>query len=59
MSEKQLSIIIQGILALVVVVGMVWIVVTPSVSDEATKAALVIISSAVGFIFGRQTAPHE
>lgn len=59
MNERIVSIIVQGVLALVLVIGMIWIVIEPSVNDETTKAALVIIGSAVGFIFGRQTAPSE
>ena len=57
LNERVLNMIIQGVIALVLIVAMTWIIVNP-VSDEATKGALVIVSSAVGFIFGRQTAPH-
>jgi len=42
------------LIALVLIGAMTWIVVSP-VSDEATKAALVIVGSAVGFLFGRET----
>lgn len=46
---------VQGTLALVLLIGMTWIVLSP-VTDEATKGALVILGGAAGFIFGRQTA---
>jgi hypothetical protein len=49
------KLLIEGVLALVLLVGMVWIVLSP-VTDEATKGALVILGGAAGFIFGRQTA---
>ena len=57
MSEDKLAIVkvvIEGLLALVLVVGMIWIVLSP-VTDQATKGALVILGGAAGFIFGRQT----
>lgn len=50
-----IQIAVQGVLALVLLIGMVWIVLSP-VTDEATKGALVILGGAAGFIFGRQTA---
>ena len=49
------KLISQSVLALVLLIGMVWIVLSP-VTDEATKGALVILGGAAGFIFGRQTA---
>lgn len=58
MSEHHVSLAklgIQAVLALVVLVLMVWIIVTPTVTDETTKAALVIVSSTVGFLFGKNT----
>lgn len=42
------------VMAVVLIVAMTWIVLEP-VSEEATKGALVIIGTAVGFIFGRET----
>ena len=51
---KLVQIIVMAILALTLIVAMTWIVLSP-VSDEASKAALVIIGTAVGFIFGRET----
>jgi hypothetical protein len=45
---------IQGLLALVLILAMTWIVVSPT-SDEASKAALVVIGSTVGFLFGKHT----
>jgi len=53
-SEAYLRIIVMAVLALVLIVCMTWIVVSP-VTDETSKAALVIVGSAVGFIFGRET----
>jgi len=58
MTEQHLELaklVITAVLALVLILAMTWIIVAP-VSDEATKGALVIIGSAVGFIFGRETA---
>ncbi len=49
------KLITQAVLALVLLIGMIWIVLSP-VTDEATKGALVILGGAAGFIFGRQTA---
>jgi hypothetical protein len=49
------KLVIQGVLALVVLVGMVWIILSP-VNEAATKGALVIISSAAGFLFGRHSS---
>jgi hypothetical protein len=54
-SESLLKILIQGVLALVLLLAMTWIVLSPS-NDEATKAALVIIGTAVGFLFGQRTS---
>lgn len=55
MNETLVKIVIEGALALVLIVAMTWIVLSP-VSDEASKAALVIVGSTVGFLFGRHTA---
>ena len=58
MPSERLTLVklaIQGILALVVLVGMIWIIISPT-TDEVSKAALVIISSAAGFLFGRHSA---
>jgi hypothetical protein len=54
-SESLVKILIQGVLALVLLLAMTWIVLSPS-NDEATKAALVIIGTAVGFLFGQRTS---
>lgn len=48
------ALFIEGLLAVVLIVAMTWIVLSP-VSDETSKAALVIVGSVVGFVFGRQT----
>jgi hypothetical protein len=42
------------VIAVVLIVGMTWIVLSPY-SDETNKAALIVLSSAVGYIFGRET----
>lgn len=44
------------VLAVVLLIAMTWIVVSPGTTDEQAKGALVIIGSAVGFIFGRESA---
>lgn len=49
------KLVITAIMSIVLIVAMTWIVLAP-VSEEATKGALVIIGTAVGFIFGRETA---
>lgn len=56
---ETVRILVQATLAVVLVVAMTWIVLSPTASDEASKAALVIVGSAVGFLFGRQTATHK
>ena len=48
------KLVISGVLALVLIVAMTWIVLSPS-TDEVAKAALIIIGTAVGFVFGRET----
>jgi len=40
----------------VLIVAMTWIVLSPT-TDEIAKAALIIIGTAVGFLFGRETKP--
>jgi len=50
------KLVISGVLALVLIVAMTWIVLSPS-TDEVAKAALIIIGTAVGFVFGRETKP--
>ena len=59
MTEQQVQLvktIISGVLALVLIVAMTWIVLSPT-TDEIAKAALIIIGTAVGFLFGRETKP--
>jgi flagellar biogenesis protein FliO len=48
------KLLVQMVLALTLIIAMTWIVLAP-VSDEATKGALVIVGTAVGFLFGRET----
>lgn len=43
-------------MAIVLVVAMTWIVLSPTATDEAAKAALVVVSGATGYLFGRNTA---
>jgi len=54
-TESLAKLIIQGLLALVLIMAMTWIVLSP-VNDEASKAALVIIGSTIGFLFGKHTS---
>lgn len=59
MSDQQVELIKLGItacLTVVLLIAMTWLVLSPQVSDELSKGALVIISSTVGFVFGRETA---
>jgi len=44
------------VVAIVLVVCMTWIVLSPSTNEATSKAALLIVGSAVGFMFGRETA---
>jgi hypothetical protein len=53
-SETIISLVVQGILALVLIVAMTWIVLSP-VNDETSKAALVVVGSTVGFLFGKHS----
>lgn len=59
MSENHVKVfhlVVEAVLAIVLLVAMTWIVLSPTATDEAAKAALVVVGSAVGFLFGRQTA---
>lgn len=53
MSDHAVKLIIEAVLAVVLIVAMTWIVLSP-VSDEISKAALMIISGTVGFYFGQK-----
>jgi multidrug resistance efflux pump len=58
MSDQNLELaklIVTAVMAVVLIVAMTWIVVSPYTDDAAVKGALVIVGSAVGFIFGRET----
>ena len=46
--------ITTALIAIVLIAAMTWIVISPS-TDEVGKAALVVVASAVGFLFGRET----
>jgi len=43
-----------AIIAIVLIVAMTWIVLSPSTDEAASKAALLVVGSAVGFLFGRE-----
>jgi len=45
-----------AVIAIVLVVCMTWIVVSPATDEAVGKAALLVVSGAVGFLFGRETA---
>ncbi len=56
MSDHQLEVaklMIQAVVAIALVAAMTWIVLSPTATDEASKAALVVVSSAMGFLFGK------
>jgi len=44
------------VVAVVLIVAMTWIVLSPATDEAVSKAALLIVGSAVGFMFGRETA---
>jgi len=46
--------IASAVIAITLILAMTWIVVSPA-SDATSKAALMVIGTAVGFIFGRET----
>ena len=50
------KLVIEAVIAIVLVVAMSWIVLSPAATDEASKAALVVVSGAMGFLFGKRTA---
>jgi hypothetical protein len=57
-SARQVAIarlLIEAVVALVLLLAMTWIVLTPTTTDEASKAALVIVGSTVGFLFGKHS----
>jgi len=47
--------IATAVIAIVLIVAMSWIVLSPSTDEAASKAALLVVGSAVGFLFGRET----
>jgi len=47
--------IATAVIAIVLIVAMTWIVLSPSTDEAASKAALLVVGSAVGFLFGRET----
>lgn len=46
--------VIMAVVAIVLIIAMTWIVLSPA-NDEASKAALVVVGTAIGFIFGKET----
>ena len=57
MSDHQLELVktaASALVAIVLILAMTWIVVSPT-TDETAKGALVVVGSAVGFIVGRET----
>lgn len=54
--RKLLETVIETLLAALLIVAMTWIVLSPQAGDEVSKAALVIVASVAGFLFGRHTA---
>lgn len=57
MTDHQLEVAklcIEAVIAVVLVVAMSWIVLSPQATDEASKAALVVVSGAMGFLFGKR-----
>jgi hypothetical protein len=59
MTDQHLALvktIATAIIAIVLIVAMTWVVASPTTTDAVSKAALLIISSAVGFMLGRETA---
>ena len=59
MGEQQIVLVktlATVVVAIVLIVAMTWIVVSPSTDEAVSKAALLIVGSAVGFMFGRETA---
>ena len=56
MSDQHVAVyrlVIQAVIAVVLLVAMTWIVLSPATSDTASKAALVVVSSAMGFLLGK------
>jgi len=58
-TDKQLALaktLATVVVAIVLIIAMTWIVVSPQTDEAASKAALLVVGSAVGFMFGRETA---
>ena len=59
MTDHQLALVktlATVVIAVVLIACMTWIVVSPTTDEAASKAALLVVGSAVGFMFGRETA---
>lgn len=55
MTSELIKTVATVIIAVVLMVCMTWIVISPATTDETAKAALVVVSGGLGFIFGRET----
>jgi len=58
MGEQRLELVrtlATAAIAVVLILAMTWIVVLPHTDESASKAALLVVGSAVGFLFGRET----
>lgn len=62
MTERDtriLEVIVEAVIALVLIAAMTWVVLSPASNDEISKAALVIVASTAGFLFGRHTTARS
>lgn len=58
MADRRIELarlVIEAVLALVLIAAMTWIVLSQAANDEISKAALVVVASVAGFLFGRHT----
>jgi len=53
-TESTIKLVVQAVIAVVLIIAMTWIVISPT-TDEVGKAALVVVASAIGFLFGKNT----
>lgn len=54
--SQVIRLVVQAVIAIVLVIAMTWIVLSPNTTDEASKAALIVVSSAMGYLLGKQTS---
>jgi hypothetical protein len=55
MNLELVKTLASALIAIVLIVAMTWIVISPTTDESASKAALLVVGSAVGFLFGRET----